>query len=377
MPSILGDTNGEDCKLIPYKTDYLYRSLSFLSNDHPVILAVVYFFASFGIVYIIGLLTGQFFGKNGLEPMYMQHADNFNIGFLAPLGAGLLCKLYHQISNTIQTILNKNIIKKPLVSKFKNLISTYDAKYNSIYAIFVCLTLSLYINGYHYVTKVESWLGEFGGLTGIYGRLIVCVNYFMIFLVVYKCILTITLLQKILDVDIKVNPMHPDRSGGLESIGNLAMAVNYFLALITIYITILLTFDPLTRETRLYFIVFIVFYLFSIFAFFASLFKAHKKMGRVKNEILGRLEKTSEYYYDKLFGKSSSIMINLQAADEIVRIDNLYGIVEKMPVWPFNFKYLMKFFSAFAIPLLILLVEMFVNTDSLIYNMNEIFNLLK
>ncbi|HOT78074.1 MAG TPA: hypothetical protein PK467_19960, partial [Candidatus Wallbacteria bacterium] len=124
-------------------------------------------------------------------------------------------------------------------------------------------------------------------------------------------------------------------------------------------------------------LIYLIFYVFTFFIFFASLYEAHKKMRRVKDEALEKLENTSNHYYYKLVTSAGALGIyDLDSADEIIMVDNLYTIVEKMPVWPFNINNIIKFFSVFITPFIIFIISLLANTDSILYNWKIIFNLL-
>ncbi|HPG59805.1 MAG TPA: hypothetical protein PKW98_18450, partial [Candidatus Wallbacteria bacterium] len=340
----------------------------------PFYTVLFYFFVSYVMTYVIGILSGQLNGGGGRNPMHTYILDNLCMGILAPIGAGLITNLYKKISDATGIIGAKRIIKDGDLRAYQALLNKFDAKFNNYYITAASTILAFLISAFIYFHRKTSWLGIAGGITGIYDSIFVFLNFAMIITIVYKSCITIWLIQKIISFDINIRPMHPDHAGGLRHIGSLSMAVNYFLILVMFYFSLLLIFDAFAQR---FILIYLFFYVFTFFIFFASLYEAHKKMRRVKDEALEKLENTSNHYYYKLVTSAGALGIyDLDSADEIIMVDNLYTIVEKMPVWPFNINNIIKFFSVFITPLIIFIISLLVNTDSILYNWKLIFNLL-
>ncbi len=355
-----------------YKTDVIYKGLSYFTKNNPFYTVLFYFFVSYVLTYLIGILTGQFGGGGGRGPMPGYILDNLCMGILAPAGAGLITNLYSKISTATSVIDSKRIIRENDIPAYRAILDIFDRRFNNYYITSASLIFAAAISVYIFFCRKTSWLGIEGGITGFYDAIFVFLNFAMIITIVYKCCITIWLIQKILTFDINIRPMHPDHAGGLSYIGSLSMAVNYFLILVMLYFSLLLIFDPFSQRFVLFYF---IFYIFTFFIFFASLYAAHKKMRRVKDEALENLENTSNHYYYKLIKSAGEQGIyDLDSADEIIMVDNLYAIVEKMPVWPFNINNIIKFFSVFITPFIIFVISLLVNTDSILYNWRLIFN---
>jgi hypothetical protein len=362
--------------MVPYRTDYLFRLVSIVARKSPFLSGALYFLVEFVGVYTIGLLTGQFNGKNGLPPMYSQVLDNINMGFLAPVGAGLLCHLYNTITNAFQEIKREGLIPPEELAEYDNLLLRLGRLYNDRTTLLLAFLVPFLFNIYNYIMKTNSWLGINGGITGAYGRLFAGLNYFILALIIYKCIITVWGLRRTLRFSLRIRPFHPDRSGGLRPIGRLAVAVNYFVTLVVVYFTLTLVFDEFARQNPVYISIFILFYPLSVMSFFGSLSSAHKKMAKKKEEVLYRLGVTFEYYYQKLTSGSGKEIYDIDSADEIAKIHALYEIADRMPVWPFDVRTMARFGSSLALPALIFAINLIVNADSIIYNSDKLKQLL-
>ncbi|HOT76569.1 MAG TPA: hypothetical protein PK467_12325, partial [Candidatus Wallbacteria bacterium] len=226
-----------------YKTDIIYNGLAFFTKHNPFYTVLFYFFVSYVMTYVIGILTGQLNGGGGRNPMYTYILDNLCMGILAPIGAGLITNLYKKISAATEIIGSKRIIKDADLPSYQALLNKFDAKFNNYYITAASAVSALFISGFIYFHRKTSWLGIAGGITGIYDSIFVFLNFAMIITIVYKSCITIWLIQKIIAFDINIRPMHPDHAGGLRHIGSLSMAVNYFLILVMFYFSLLLIFD--------------------------------------------------------------------------------------------------------------------------------------
>ena len=137
--------------------------------------------------------------------------------------------------------------------------TTFDNTSNR-WAAIASWSISIGINTYNYIMKLDSWLGLYGGVPGVYGRLFIIMNFYGIFFVLYKCAVSVWALYHSLGYRLQVQPMHPDRCGGLKPVGKLSFAINYFLVVILIFITLLALLDPFARKQTVYMIAYCVLY---------------------------------------------------------------------------------------------------------------------
>jgi hypothetical protein len=294
------------------------------------------------------------------------------MGLIAPVGAGLLSNLYFTIHKTFINLQSENLILPSHLPQFEEFKKKLNRLYTSKFVVIAALIFGLSLNVFNYFAKTDSWLGINGGITGIYGRIFVGLNYFILILFLYKCAITFWALHAIFRFDIQIRPFHPDRSGGLKMIGQLAVSLNYFVALVLVYFTIQLVFDPFAKQHPFYLVIFILFYPFATIIFFASLLGAHKRMIICKQNVFYKLGATFDYYYAKLNRPNKQGIYDIESADEISRIHSLYQIAENMPVWPFDKESIKRAFSAMAIPILVLMYDLITSTDSILYNLNKV-----
>ncbi|MBP8130346.1 MAG: hypothetical protein KA184_12275 [Candidatus Hydrogenedentes bacterium] len=351
---------------IPYRTDFLARFFMYTCQGNPVYVALLYFLLSTGGLYLLGWLTGQLKGKNGLPPMYTNIVDNLNIGLLAPIGAGLLCQLYKCITHAVAYIETNPIISDSSARDLQHLLGRIDTLYNGYAPIVLALFISLAINVFTFFAKKTSWLSYKAGITGVYGRLIVILNFFMIALVLYKCAVTTWFLNHLFSLDIIIQPMHPDRSGGLKPIGDLAVTMTYFILLLIVYVSMLVVFDRFAVRKKGFILIFIFLYLAAPVLLFLPLSGAHGKMVEAKSREMQFIDELYQREYSNFKACAQDNELAALEATNLLNIGQLYAKAQELPEWPFDIGSMLRMFSVFVLPVGIFLFEQVMSRDSLL-----------
>lgn len=348
----------------PYRTDFLSRFFMSVCQANPFYVAFLYFLLSTACLYLLGWATGQLRGKNGLPPMYTNIVDNLNIGLLAPIGAGLLCYLYLCIEDAARYVATNPIVENS--GDLFELLTRTNRLYNSYLPIVVAFSVSFIINIYTFFTKKSSWLSYKGGVTGIYGRLIVIANFFMIALVLYKCSVTTWFLNQLFSLEITIQPMHPDHAGGLKPIGNLAISMTYFVLLLIVYVSVLVVFDRFAVRKIGFVVIFVFLYVSAPILLFLPLSGAHAKMVEAKSIELQQIGSLYQQEYDAFKMSVSSNEETDFKASSLLNLGELYAKAEQLPEWPFDIGSILRMFSVFVFPIGLFLFEQIITKDSIL-----------
>ncbi|MBN2114714.1 MAG: hypothetical protein JW785_11385 [Acidimicrobiia bacterium] len=358
------ETAGASRPIAPFRRDYVYRAIRLVGRDRPFLTGAAYFLISLGSIYLIGFLTGDLFGsaEKGIPPFYLNVPNNISLGFLAPVGAALLCNHYNEIGRTWAYVRKGSVLADPDPAALDALEGRVDAAYNRWLFVIVPLVIAVALNVFNYIIKADTWLGMSGGITAVYARLFITANFFMIGLILYKAMVTAWSLQRILSLPLTVQPLHPDRAGGLKPFGSLSLAIFYFLSLITVYFTLLLLLDETARSNLRYYLpIYLLFYVLAPLLLMLSLGKAHRQMASAKEQVLHRLATTFNKRYRAMLASEHQEELDMATARDIERIHSIYAIVEKMPVWPFDLRNLSRFVTAIVLPGLVLLTQFLID----------------
>lgn len=143
---------------------------------------------------------------------------------------------------------------------------------------------------------------------------------------------------------IEIKPLHPDKSGGLKLLGNLALSYTYFLfPILLIIIAHMITWQYVTVGLALAVSSYVP---LIIFVFFYPLGIVHDTMIKAKLEILNKI---SNHFHTI----NSELLVNdkldekylLEKKPIIELLDNLYQKADGLPNWPFDTVTLTKFFT--------------------------------
>ena len=353
---------------VPYRTDYVGRLLLFLGQDNCLYAAGFTFLVCFVAVHFVGLATGQFWGKNGVPPMYKSVGDNFNLGVLTPVGAGLLCHFYLTLSHAVEYIQTYHLIPASQAASFHRIVVQAGRYYNSYIPIVAALVVSLVINGFNYLKK-ESWLSRRGGITAVYARCVVFINFFMIGVVLYKCAVTAWLLRAVFRLDISISLTHPDRAGGLAPVGDTTVAMSYFLLLIVTFVTLLVFFDRFARWKAVFCIIFVAIYCCVPILLYLPLFGAHTRMLAVKQTEIERVNDAYQYHYELMRAELDTPLHSVNEAQAVVHLRQMQDLVGELPEWPLDFRSIVRSLSVFALPPLVFLIEQLGNLESALWTL--------
>ncbi len=354
-------------KIDPTRNDLVYRAVTIVSRGNPVFTGLVYFAGTYGVLCLVFLVAGRLPGVGSVELTHTFVVDSINLGFLGPVGAGLLCHLYNTIQDTLEKLHARKIIPDESRDAYLEKLRVAEQRYNIVWVPIIALVIALAINIVNYPLKEGTWLGKGGGWLSIFGRLFVLLDFFMLSVVLYKCAVTAWVLRRVISwVDIRVQPLHPDRCGGLGSLGRLALAINYFVTLSLIFFAILFLFDPLARTEPAYILIYALVYACAPILLITPLSKANHRMRERKTEAMDELNRAFNHYYDRLRSESRGDALAMEPAQNIGSIVGLYETVRKLPVWPFDTRSILRFVGPFVVPAVLFVVESLAREDSII-----------
>lgn len=164
-------------------------------------------------------------------------------------------------------------------------------------------------------------------------------------------------------LDLRVQPRHPDRSGGLKPVGDLCLT-NAFLLLVPAFLLstwVVASTQPGMELYSLWSGLFkkglVLLSVAAAFLFFRPLYHIHRQMQKRRQEIQSDL--------DELSGKIEGIALKLRAEadtlapdegarrlDELRFLEKVYQESSQSPTWPFDWNMVLKFATAEAIPIL-------------------------
>lgn len=218
----------------------------------------------------------------------------------------------------------------------------------SLYAYYRTLTIESPI--------ITSYDIRFFPLSGVVFYAITIFLVYLIVPAVYKGFLIILIPRKLRKkFNVRVKPMHPDKCGGLKSLGDLCIRFDYIF-LVGVAGSVLNLFFSEGTEFEIYFATFLIYGFFVTFLFLYPLWPVHTMMKTQKYDLLTVLNEKLDPIYQEIAGKAD---ISAEI-EEIQKMDVIYGRVSRMPVWPFDTGGLIRLLTTVFFPFLGLIVDMLI-----------------
>ena len=195
------------------------------------------------------------------------------------------------------------------------------------------------------------------------------VNYLIAQLVV-RVIISFRFVRRLFrDSTVIVQPLHPDRCGGLGPIGSLAMFLNGVVLVTGLMVAGGLYGNIYIMKTGVLApvnILLVLAYLgMSAAVVFTPIWAAHRKMRDERHKMLAQLNSRFTIINEKLAAtmqehEEPSLEALTAQKEELSTVRELYEIVAERPVWPFSSKVIYTFSGSVLWPLLFFLVQVYV-----------------
>ena len=114
-----------------------------------------------------------------------------------------------------------------------------DRSLNRPWLSWLALGVAITFNLVFLLRKQNAWNDMNGGLPSWWFRLFAVINFYILFTVTIKGFVVVSAIRRLFGQKINLQPLHPDGCGGLRSIGDIALALNYFICLVAVYLTVL------------------------------------------------------------------------------------------------------------------------------------------
>lgn len=183
------------------------------------------------------------------------------------------------------------------------------------------------------------------------------VGGYMVTILSLTLVTNVLALRKVLkDKEFKLNPLHPDKCGGLKILSDYSLKTAY-LAAIAGFLIGLTEYRLITQnlvQQFWYIHALIPVYIIGAFvAFFMPLSQAHSGMKKAKETLMDEIAAQFRIDYAQARISLTKGAENLKGRiGKIEQLQHLYDLTEKFPVWPFNTENLRRFIVATITPLL-------------------------
>lgn len=159
-------------------------------------------------------------------------------------------------------------------------------------------------------------------------------------------------------IDVDIAPLHPDKAGGLRSLGQYVVTIGLGIGIIGLALGVSLLRFRMGLEVidTVFYVGLVVYLLIAPIFFFIPLAEAHSRMKQAKEKILVEVAGQYEKLYTSALQKMKAGKLTDRDLAQMDAVRKMYAIADDSPVWPFNFDVLSKFSAAVLLPVVLPLI---------------------
>lgn len=211
--------------------------------------------------------------------------------------------------------------------------------------------------------NVSNWTGSDGGLPALTGAINGVAIIYTGGMLALTLITNVWVLHKLLgSKKLNINPLHPDRCGGLSALSQYSLNTAYLAAIVGMMIT-LSNYQFITQgiaQKYWYFNFTILLYIpVSLVCFFGPLLAARKGMKNAKEQLLGEIARQFQADYLRIHASlSGDVEVLKKESAKLQELRSLYTLTNDFPVWPFDVTTLRQYLLTVVTPLIPLLIKL-------------------
>lgn len=206
---------------------------------------------------------------------------------------------------------------------------------------------------------VGFWIADNGRLLPVGFVFLYCVFLFYALMTLYvfrNFAISFLLRDIVAHAELHMLPFHPDRAGGLRPVGRLGLRNQYGLTLLGLNVVLLVMISRLHLEiteslTGLIVAAIVAYLLLGPLVFMAPLLPFRSGMLKNKSQLMREVALRIRMELDRLRKQLASGPITEDDEEMIERLRKIGGVINELPVWPFDATTLRKFLTAYAIPI--------------------------
>ena len=358
-------------KTVPaYKYDLLLRLFISLYSRSWLLLFAIAAAANYGTLAVLAYVSRVYFQVGGLRPPLVGDWFAYaNWIVVVPALYVVLTKFTVVVHEVVSRLNEGNVVQNPRMDEHSSwLLRRMGSLWIPVLSLVLAIIAGIWGPRWHDFPDTH-WTG-FGG-AGVRYFVIVedTIKAYLLLALGIRIALTMDFLRKVFwgsnkaeagGVLVKIEPLHPDRCGGLGFLGSMSAYLNLTLGVLALNIVLAMV----AREvhgyesfTTLNIIELVVYVILSPALFLLPLYFPRHHMKRAKERFLADLSGNFEKQYAEIL---SSIRQNLPLKNEevegILNVRQLYDIGAKMPVWPFDFQTLLRVLTTVVLPIAIAII---------------------
>ena len=223
--------------------------------------------------------------------------------------------------------------------------------------------VGLVVAYFNYVTYIQAsvgfWISNGGRLLPVGYVYLYCIFLFYAFAPVYvirNIAIAFFLRDIVANAQLRLLPLHPDKSGGLRPVAQIGLRNQYVLTLFGVNVVLLVavSFRYLAVPTSLYGLIaaaIIAYLVLGPLVFVGPLLPFRAGMLRTKSELMSEVARRVRVELQRVRAKINKEEPITKEDEELIdRLRKIGAVIDELPVWPFDAGTWRKFLTAYVIP---------------------------
>jgi hypothetical protein len=314
-----------------------------------------------GLYLFIAWVSHTLYSKPGQVGLLQDWFPWIWVLFINPVVLGYYLWSFQAIDNVIQDLEASDVVETDKSEIDRITLNPYYQRWRKFLALGSAVSYSILF----FITRSglkKSWTGS-GTLPALFVTIVTFAVVYLGSILVLNLITNVRVLHRILGrKELNVNPLHPDRCGGLRPLSDYSLKTAYLAAVLGIMIGFM-EYQFITQGVgRVYWFVHLIIPLhvaLSMACFFGPLLAAHQGMKKGKEEILNEIAQQFQADYlqihDNLAGDAETFK---KGTEKIKELRAFYTLTDEFPVWPFDVQTFRRYLLTVPSPLLPLLPKL-------------------
>lgn len=247
-------------------------------------------------------------------------------------------------------------------AEIKSVLLPYQKSWRQFLALGAAIAFGIWY--FSVQQDVYNWTGSDGSIPALTGAINAVAIFYAGSILVLNLTTNVWLLHELLGKDNKrlnINPLHPDRCGGLSPLSQYSLNTAYLAAIIGTMITLSkyqFISQGIAQEYWYFNLIILLYIPISLICFFGPLLTARRGMRKAKEELLSEIAKQFQADYKRIHTSlSSDGEILKKETTKLQELRSLYTLTNEFPVWPFDVTTLRQYLLSVVTPLLPLLLK--------------------
>jgi hypothetical protein len=276
--------------------------------------------------------------------------------FFTPVVVGY----YVWVSSAIESLL-RSIKESEVVEISGEEITSLAPLYRKVLWSYISLLLGVLIGALFYISRADVPSLSANFFSRMLGSISMCIGGYIISMTVINFVLNVYSLSKVLrDKKFNLNPLHPDKCGGLRVLSEYSLKTAYLASAFGIVIGMTeyryITLGIIDKYWYLHLSI-PVYIICATVCFLLPLNASHAGMKKSKEELLHNI--AMQFQNDYFRTKDELKHNTAELKDEIEKIQQLqilYDMTDRFPVWPFDTTTLRRFATTLTIPVIPIII---------------------